>query len=70
MNNNIYNRGILKKINTVKLRISVIGLGYVGLPLSLLLSKKDYVVGIDIDKKKINYLNKNKSYLERIESDQ
>ena len=53
MNNNIYNRDILKKINTVKLRISVIGIGYVGLPLSLLLSKKDYVVGIDIDKKKI-----------------
>ena len=69
MNNNIYKRDILKKINIKKLCISVIGLGYVGLPLSLLLSKKDYVVGIDIDKKKINYLNKNKSYLERIGND-
>ena len=32
--------------------VSVIGLGYVGLPLSLLLSKKDKVIGIDIDKKR------------------
>tara|TARA_B100000795_G_scaffold257542_1_gene230868 strand:- start:1395 stop:2681 length:1287 start_codon:yes stop_codon:yes gene_type:complete len=59
---------IIKKINSKKLCISVIGLGYVGLPLSLLISKKDRVIGIDIDKKKINYLNSNKSYIERIEN--
>ena len=66
MNN--YKNKILKKIYSKKIRISVIGLGYVGLPLSLLLSKQDSVIGIDIDKKKINYLNSNKSYLERIEN--
>ena len=52
MNNYNYKKNILKKINSKKLCISVIGLGYVGLPLSLLLSKKDRVIGIDIDKKK------------------
>ena len=59
---------ILKKINKNKLRIAIIGLGYVGLPLSLLLSKKNQVIGIDIDKKKINSLNLGHSYLERIEN--
>lgn len=63
-----YKNNILNKINTKKICISVIGLGYVGLPLSLLLSKKDRVIGIDIDKKKINSLNTNKSHLERIEN--
>ena len=63
MKNYNYKKKILSKKNCV----SVIGLGYVGLPLSLLLSKKDKVIGIDIDKKKIRTLNSNKSYLERID---
>ena len=37
--------------------ITVVGLGYVGLSLSLLISKKDKVVGLDIDKKKVNSIN-------------
>lgn len=61
-------KDIIKKIDSKKLSIAVIGLGYVGLPLSLLLSKKDHVIGIDIDKKKINQLNLNKSYIERIDN--
>mgnify|MGYP001319288047 CR=1 FL=1 len=64
MKNYNYKKKIISKKNCV----SVIGLGYVGLPLSLLLSKKDKVIGIDIDKKKINILNSNKSYLERIDN--
>ena len=52
MNNYNYKKDILKKINSDKLCVSVIGLGYVGLPLSLLISKKNHVIGIDIDKKK------------------
>lgn len=68
MNNYNYKKDILKRINSEKLCVSVIGLGYVGLPLSLLISKKNRVIGIDIDKKKIDYLNLNKSYIERIES--
>ena len=49
---NNYKKNILNKIYFNKIRVSVIGLGYVGLPLSLLLSRKSDVVGIDIDKKK------------------
>ena len=47
MKKNNYKKDILKKIFLKKIRICVIGLGYVGLPLSLLLSKKNDVVGID-----------------------
>ena len=41
------------------IKISVIGLGYVGLPLLLSLSKKFNVVGLDIDKNRINHLLNN-----------
>ena len=61
-------KDIIKKIDTKKLCVAVIGLGYVGLPLSLLISKRDRVIGIDIDKRKINQLNLNKSYIERIDN--
>lgn len=37
-----------------KIKVAVIGLGYVGLPLSLLLSKKIEVLGFDLNRKKIN----------------
>ena len=45
---------ILKKVN-----ISVIGLGYVGLPLAVEFSKKYKVVGFDIDKTRIDELKNN-----------
>ena len=35
------------------LKISIIGLGYVGLPLAIAFSKKFHVVGYDINKKRI-----------------
>ena len=47
------------KINLQKLQISVIGLGYVGLPLAVSLSKYFLTKGFDIDKSKIDNLNKN-----------
>ena len=40
------------------MKISIIGLGYVGLSLSVLLSQKYKVVSTDIDKKKINKIKK------------
>lgn len=40
------------------IRISIIGLGYVGLPLAVLFSKKYKVLGYDIDKNKINQYKK------------
>lgn len=41
-----------------KKRIVIVGLGYVGLPLAVLLSKYYYVTGFDIKKKRINDLRK------------
>jgi UDP-N-acetyl-D-glucosamine dehydrogenase len=48
-------------------RIGVIGLGYVGLPLSLLLSEAGFnVTGFDIDVKKVTELEAGRSYIFRI----
>ena len=45
-------------INKIKdLKITVIGLGYVGLPLTLEFAKKRKVIGFDINKKRIKELN-------------
>lgn len=50
-------------------RVGVIGLGYVGLPLALLLVQRGLeVVGIDTDCKKIKNLEKGESYLNDIEN--
>jgi len=44
--------------------IAIVGLGYVGLPIALLASKKGFkVIGIDTDTKKIKSLSDNKSYI-------
>ena len=48
-------------------RIGVIGLGYVGLPLSLLLAEAGFnVTGFDIDQKKVTDLEAGRSYIFRI----
>lgn len=50
-----------------KISIGVIGLGYVGLPLSILFAKKNFkLIGFDLDKKKIKFINKGISYIDRI----
>ncbi len=45
-------------INLKKYTISVVGLGYVGLPLAIEFGKKTKVIGYDSDKKRIISLNK------------
>ena len=48
----------------IKKTIAVIGLGYVGLPLLHLLTKKKInCLGFDIDNNKLNLLKKNISYI-------
>jgi len=51
--------------------IAVVGLGYVGLPLALAFASAEgcNVIGIDIDRKKIDKLNKGLSYFTHITSD-
>lgn len=46
--------------------IGIIGLGYVGVPLLLLINKKFSVYGFDIDQEKIDLLKRNKSYISDI----
>ena len=47
----------LEKTKTRELRVGVIGLGYVGLPLSLLFSDQKFrVTGFDVDQHKVDTL--------------
>ncbi|HEY5212386.1 MAG TPA: nucleotide sugar dehydrogenase [Acidobacteriaceae bacterium] len=57
----------LQKIESKEAKIGVIGLGYVGLPLSLLLCEAGFAVkGFDIDEKKVAKLENGSSYIFRI----
>jgi len=56
-----------RKIRNRRAHIGVIGLGYVGLPLvKLFLTKGFRVMGFDIDPKKVNSLNRGRSYIRHI----
>ena len=61
----------LEKTKTRELRIGVIGLGYVGLPLSLLFSEQKFrVTGFDVDQQKVDTLTGGGSYIYRILPDE
>src|SRR5262245_49230657 len=58
---------ILSKLKDRTAQIGVIGLGYVGLPLVLLLSEEKFpVTGFDVDASKIKALDRGSSYIVRI----
>ena len=58
----------LEKIATRQARIGIVGLGYVGLPLTLLFSGEGFrVTGFDIDRTKVDKLNSGQAYIWRIE---
>lgn len=58
----------LDAINQKNVTIGVVGLGYVGLPLSLVFAKEQVrVIGFDIDKEKIALLEKGHSYIRHLE---
>jgi UDP-N-acetyl-D-glucosamine dehydrogenase len=53
-----------------ELKIAIVGLGYVGLPLSLQFAKSGVqVIGLDIDSSKITALAKGQSYIKHIHSE-
>ncbi len=55
---------LLAKIDSRKLHIGVIGMGYVGLPLALTFLEKDFTVtGFDVDQKKVDMLMAGKTYI-------
>ena len=63
-------QALQKKIAEKEFLLGVIGLGYVGLPLSLSFLKKNIpVLGFDIDPGKIRKINEGKSYFRHIPSE-
>lgn len=62
-------KGFERKVSNKKIKIAVVGLGYVGLPLAIEFAKKGFfVLGIDIDKDRIKHIDKRESYITDISS--
>ena len=60
---------LLTKFHNRQAQIAVIGLGYVGLPLAVSFAKAGYqVVGIDLDRRKVDAINQGESYIEDVPS--
>jgi len=52
------------------MKIAIVGLGYVGLPLSLQFGKSGVeVLGLDVDPAKVDSLNRGRSYIKHIPSE-
>ncbi len=55
---------LIKKISDKKAKIGIVGVGYVGLSLAIGFAKKGFTVyGVDIDKKRVEKLLKNQSFV-------
>jgi len=62
---------IIKKIKKKEIKVGVIGLGYVGLPVVLRFANAGFkIIGFDIDKEKVEKVNKGISYITYISSEQ
>ena len=60
-------QSFLEKTQSRELRVGIIGLGYVGLPLTLLFSEQKFrVTGFDVDQQKVDALTAGGSYIYRI----
>jgi UDP-N-acetyl-D-glucosamine dehydrogenase len=58
---------LIGKINNKSAVVAVIGMGYVGLPLTLRFSESGFrVIGLDIDTAKVDKLNRGESYIRHI----
>ncbi|HEY6445222.1 MAG TPA: nucleotide sugar dehydrogenase [Acidobacteriaceae bacterium] len=62
-----YTTELRQRVESREARIGIVGMGYVGLPLSLLFSEQRFrVTGFDIDPRKVETLNSGGSYIVRI----
>ncbi len=60
---------LIEKIKFKEAVIGIVGLGYVGLPLLLRFAESGFrVLGFDIDKAKVDMLNRSESYIKHIGS--
>ncbi|MFN8474393.1 MAG: nucleotide sugar dehydrogenase [Anaerolineae bacterium] len=58
---------LLKKIKSRQAVIAIIGMGYVGLPLAVAFAEAGFrVVGIDVDRRRVDSLNEGQSYISDI----
>ncbi|HEX8229349.1 MAG TPA: nucleotide sugar dehydrogenase [Chloroflexia bacterium] len=58
---------LIEKLRRREARVGIIGLGYVGLPLAVLFAEAGYhVIGIDVDGRKVDALNRGESYIEDV----
>jgi UDP-N-acetyl-D-glucosamine dehydrogenase len=61
---------LLQKIESRDARIGIVGLGYVGLPLSKALLENGYsVIGFDVDRRKIDAIANGESYIQHLGDD-
>ena len=62
-----YKATLLQRIADKSAVVSIVGLGYVGLPLALRFTEKGFkVVGFDIDQSKIDHIKSGTSYINYI----
>ena len=55
---------LIQKFREKKIRVAILGMGYVGLPLAVVFAEAGFnITGIDPDKRKIDLLNKGVSYI-------
>ena len=58
---------LMKRIDNRQAQLGVVGLGFVGLPLSVAKAQAGYqVIGFDIDEQKINAINRGTSYIDDV----
>ncbi len=61
---------LLERIHSRKAVVGIVGQGYVGLPLALVFTEAGFpVVGLDLDPKKVEALNRGESYIKHIGAD-
>ena len=62
-------RNLLERVRAREAKVGVVGMGYVGLPLSLAFAEAGFpVVGLDVDPRKIAAIGRGESYFRHIES--
>jgi UDP-N-acetyl-D-glucosamine dehydrogenase len=63
-------RPLLERIRTREARVGIVGMGYVGLPLSIAFAEAGFpVIGLDVDARKIASIEAGESYINHIASE-
>jgi UDP-N-acetyl-D-glucosamine dehydrogenase len=61
---------LLERIQAREARLGIVGLGYVGLPLGIAFAEAGFpVLGLDIDKRKVEKISRGESYINHISSE-